>query len=100
MVSLCYEMTMSSWSVAEAKARFSALVARAVKSPQRITRRGRPVAVVTGIDPSGQAQPTTAPHPMREFLARCAELRRQGDLGLVVMPRKPQRARPDPFRAR
>jgi len=47
MVILCYEVTMSTWSVADAKAHFATLVARAEKSPQRITRRGRPVAVVT-----------------------------------------------------
>ena len=68
MVILCYEMTMSTWSVAEAKAKFSTLVARAGKSPQRITRRGQPVAVVTGINASGQAQPATSPNPMRDFL--------------------------------
>jgi prevent-host-death family protein len=97
MVISCYEMTMSTWSVAEAKARFATLVARAGKSPQRITRRGRPVAVVTGIDESGQAQPAAYRHPMRDFLGRCAELRAAGDLGLVLTPRKPQRTRPNPF---
>jgi prevent-host-death family protein len=100
MVISCYEMTMSTWSVAEAKAKFSTLVARAGKSPQRITRRGRPVAVVTGIDAAGQALPTTAPHPMRDFLARCVELGRRGELGLVLPRRKAQRARPNPFGAR
>lgn len=99
MVISCYEMTMTTWSVAEAKARFSTLVARAGKSPQRITRRGRPVAVVTGIDASGRAQPATTPHPMHDFLTRCAELRAGGDLGLVLPTRKPQRARPSPFGA-
>jgi len=97
MVISCYEMTMSTWSVAEAKARFSTLVARAGKAPQRITRRGRPVAVVTGIDASGQIQPATPSHPMRNFLGRCAELRGDGDLGLALPPRQAQRARPNPF---
>ena len=97
MVISCYEMTMSTWSVAEAKARFSTLVARAGKAPQRITRRGRPVAVVTGIDASGQPQPPVTFHPMRDFLGRCAALRADGDLGLFLPPRKPQRARPNPF---
>ena len=97
MVISCYDMTMSSWSVAEAKARFSTLVTRAGKSPQRITRRGRPVAVVTGIDASGQLQPTASHNPMRDFLGRCAELSTGGDLGLNLPSRKPQRARPSPF---
>jgi prevent-host-death family protein len=100
MVISWYEMTMSNWSVAEAKARFATLLARADKSPQRITRRGRPVAVVTGIDETGQAHPAPAPHPMRDFLGRCAELRGDGDLGLVLRPRKPQRGRPSPFGSR
>jgi prevent-host-death family protein len=100
MVISCYEMTMSIWSVAEAKARFATLVARAGKSPQRITRRGRPVAVVTGIDASGQAHQATTPHPMRDFLGRCAELRGTDDLGLVLPPRKSQRPRPNPFGTR
>jgi prevent-host-death family protein len=90
-------MTMSTWSVAEAKAKFATLVARAGKSPQRITRRGRPVAVVVGIDESGQALPAADRHPMRDFLGRCADLRAAGDLGLVLTLRKPQRARPNPF---
>jgi len=90
-------MTMSTWSVAEAKARFATLVARAEKSPQRITRRGRPVAVVTGVNEPGQTQSAAYRHPMRDFLGRCAELRAAGDLGLVLPPRKPQRARPNPF---
>jgi prevent-host-death family protein len=93
-------MSMSSWSVAEVKARFSTLVARAGKSPQRITRRGRPVAVVTGVDDAGRAQPATSHHPMHDFLERCAELRATGDLGLVVRPRKRQHARPNPFGTR
>jgi prevent-host-death family protein len=97
MVISCYEMTMSSWSVAEAKAKFSTLVARAEKSPQRITRRGRPVAVITAIDPSGRGREAVPSHPMRDFLERCVELRGDGDLGLVLQPRKARRARPSPF---
>jgi prevent-host-death family protein len=100
MVISCYKMTMSTWSVAEAKAKFSTLVARAEKSPQRITRRGRAVAVVTGIDESGQARPAAPRHPMRDFLGRCAELRAGESLGLVLPRRKPLRARPSPFGAR
>jgi prevent-host-death family protein len=93
-------MTMSSWSVAEAKARFATLVARAEKSPQRITKRGRPVAVVTGIDASRQAPSTLSRNPMHDFLKRCAELTAPGDLGLDLPPRKPRRARPSPFGGR
>jgi prevent-host-death family protein len=93
-------MTMSRWSVAEAKAKFSMLVARAAKSPQFITRRGQPVALVTGVDASGQVQPALPSHPMRDFLDRCMALRADGDLGLVLPARKAQRARPNPFGTR
>jgi prevent-host-death family protein len=92
-------MTMSTWSVAKAKAQFSTVVARAGKSPQRITRRGRPVAIVTGIDPSGQVMPIASANPMGDFLRRCAELRSDGDLGLVLKARKAARFRPSPFGA-
>jgi prevent-host-death family protein len=38
------------WSVAEAKARLSEMVESAARSPQTITRNGKPVVVVVGID--------------------------------------------------
>jgi prevent-host-death family protein len=40
-------LTANTWSVAEAKARFSELIERArLEGPQRISRKGRPAAVV------------------------------------------------------
>ena len=39
-----------SWSVADAKARFSELVEQAGAAPQTVTRNGKPVAVVVGIE--------------------------------------------------
>jgi prevent-host-death family protein len=42
---------MASWAVAEAKAKFSAVVAQAqTKGPQQITKGGKPVAVVISIE--------------------------------------------------
>jgi len=42
---------VATWGVAEAKAKFSALVERAqVEGPQQITKGGEPVAVVVSID--------------------------------------------------
>ena len=38
------------WSVADAKARFSELVEQAGAAPQTVTRNGKPVAVVVGIE--------------------------------------------------
>ena len=41
---------MSSWSLQDAKNRFSAVVAAAVAGePQRVTRRGRPAVVVVAV---------------------------------------------------
>jgi prevent-host-death family protein len=40
-----------SWTIAEAKARFSEVIDRAArKGPQTVTRRGRPAAVIVGND--------------------------------------------------
>lgn len=97
MVISWYEMTMSSWSVADAKARFSKLVARAAKSPQRITRRGRPVAIVTRPAEDDAGNGPKPPHPMEEFLRRCEALRAEGALDLTLPPRKRDRRRSDPF---
>ena len=42
---------MGTWAVAEAKAKFSAVVAQAqVKRPQQITKGGKPVAVIISIE--------------------------------------------------
>lgn len=43
-------MAASSWTVAEAKARFSELIERARTRPQTITRRGRSAAVVVSVE--------------------------------------------------
>jgi prevent-host-death family protein len=99
MVTLRYEMTMSSWTVAAAKARFSALVAGARRRPQRITKRGRPVAVVMGVDHyqrvSGRAE--RAPHPMAAFLSLTDRMRRAGGLELKPPRRRVGGPRPSPF---
>lgn len=38
------------WAVADGKARFSELIAKAADAPQTITRNGQPVAVLVGIE--------------------------------------------------
>jgi len=105
MVISSYKMTMSSssWSIAAAKARFSAVVLGARKSPQRITRRGRDVAVVVSAEQYerlANLDSRQGEHPMRTFLAFCEELRQTGDLDLRLPPRRVRRARPDPFRSK
>lgn len=42
--------TEKEWSVADAKARFSEMLDTVTRSPQTITRNGKPVAVVVSVD--------------------------------------------------
>ena len=94
-------MTMSRWSIADAKARFSKLVLQVGEGPQHITRRGQEVAVL--IAPADyerlkrSAERRDDHHPMRAFLEATDALRGGEDLGLTVPPRKRRKARPDPF---
>ena len=41
---------MAQFNISEAKARFSELVEKAHAGPQTVTRNGKPVAIVVGID--------------------------------------------------
>lgn len=43
-------MTRATWSVAEAKAKFSEVIDRAASQPQTITRKGRAAAVVVSVE--------------------------------------------------
>ncbi len=92
-------MTISSWSVARAKARLSEVVAETRRGPQRITKRGRPVAVVVSAEAFENLRPEgSGPHPMRAFLARSEELREGGTLDLKLPARRAGRKRANPFR--
>src|SRR5262245_57604819 len=94
-------MTMSGWSIADAKARFSELVLQVRERPQRVTKRGRDVAVVIAPDEYERLQKAAdrgANQPMRAFLDAAAALRAGEDLGLTLPPRKRKKGRPDPFR--
>lgn len=91
---------MSNWSIAEAKARFSELVLMVRETPQRLTKRGKPVAVVLSADEYERLQEAvrrSENQPMRAFLRAAEALRAGEDLGLVVPPRRHRKARPDPF---
>jgi prevent-host-death family protein len=99
MVMIHLFMTMSSWSVAAAKARLSELIGRAPREPQRITKRGRPVAVVVSPEAYEELSAPAArreAHPMKAFLETCARLRRAGDLDLKI-PRRRSSRRRNPF---
>jgi prevent-host-death family protein len=83
----------SSWSVAEAKARFSTLMERATTSPQTVRRRGKPVAVVVSVE---QFAASDEGARWRRFLAVSGEIRREGG-GVIRVPRRAPRP---PLRAR
>lgn len=96
------EVTMSDWSIADAKARFSELVLRVRESPQRVTKRGRNVAVVLAPDEYARllrAAERAEHQPMRAFLDAVAALRTKGELELELPRRRRASAkgRPDPF---
>jgi prevent-host-death family protein len=93
-------MTMSDWSIADAKARFSELVLRVRESPQRVTKRGRDVAVVVAPEEYARlvsASKTAERQPMATFLRAAEALRSGGDLGLELPKRRRTRGRGDPF---
>ena len=92
------------WNIARAKASLSELVRAAGESPQEIENRGRPVAVVLGIDAyralvERAARTDAMPH-MREFLDASAELRRQGGAELELPARTTRTSPLDPPRKR
>jgi prevent-host-death family protein len=59
----------TSWSVAEAKAKFSEVIARAeAKGPQTVTRHGRKVAVI--VSPEEWERRTRRKGTIVEFFAR------------------------------
>jgi prevent-host-death family protein len=63
---------MASWGVAQAKAKFSEVVEQAkTKGPQEITKGGKPVAVLIGIDQWKQWQRDERPkESLIEFFRR------------------------------
>jgi len=94
---------MSEWSIAEAKARFSELVLSVRERPQRVTKRGRNVAVVIAPDEYARlsgAVERREQQPMRAFLEAAEKLRAGEALGLELPRRKRAKARKDPFGSR
>ena len=57
---------LTSWSIADAKARFSEVVERAGTEPQMITRNGKPAAVL--VSPEEWGRKTDRKGSLAEFL--------------------------------
>lgn len=89
-----------SWSVSEAKAKLSALLAKARRAPQVIENRGEEVAVVLSIEEYERLQQQAAlprPTPLAEFLDFTSKLKNEGDLSFELPRRRHDRHRPGPF---
>ncbi|MDX2014077.1 MAG: type II toxin-antitoxin system Phd/YefM family antitoxin [Myxococcaceae bacterium] len=79
------------WSVSEAKAKLSALLAKTRRGPQVIENRGEEVAVVLSVTEyqrllALEAQPRKT--PMQAYLESLEQLRSRGDLSLELPPRR------------
>ena len=72
-------MADSTWTVAEAKARFSELIERARTRPQTITRRGQPAAVVVSVEEWERKSKRIG--NLAEFFAGSPLRRSQADIG-------------------
>jgi prevent-host-death family protein len=91
-------MTTAHWSVAQAKASLSRLLADAARLPQVIERRGTPIAVVVSIADYQQAlgDPAEAAKRLgkwRTFLRTSSDLRTAGGAALTL-PRRVARKSP------
>lgn len=89
-----------SWSVAEAKAKLSEVLARAKRSPQVIESRGEPVAVVLSLHEFDRLKAASAgPRKtgMQLWLEQVESMKRDGDMELQLPPRQSEPMRPDPF---
>lgn len=80
-----------SWSVSEAKAKLSALLAKARRVPQVIENRGEEVAVVMSMDEyrrlkAAEAAPKET--PMQAWLAAVEKLKAGRDLAIELPPRR------------
>lgn len=92
-------MTKAHWSVAQAKASLSRVLAEAALLPQVIERRGKPVAVVVSIDDYQQAlgdpaDASTRLGKWRSFLRASGALRAAGGATLAASRRE---VRKSPF---
>jgi prevent-host-death family protein len=90
-------MTKAHWSVAQAKASLSRVLADAALLPQVIERRGKPVAVVVSMADYQQAlgDPAEASRRLgkwRSFLRTSSELRAAGGAALSLPRRETRRS--------
>ena len=88
------------WSVSEAKARLSEVLAKARKAPQLIESRGEPVAVVLSKDEFDRLrslEATRRPTELARLIEFTDQLKAKGDLEMKLPPRALERERPTPF---
>jgi prevent-host-death family protein len=92
-------MTMKTarrWSVAAAKAHFSALLELAEQAPQVVERRGKPVAVVVGAGDFSKigelGSGTLFEARWKRFLNLSARVRAEGGAELEIPRRRPRRS--------
>ncbi|MBI4565997.1 MAG: type II toxin-antitoxin system prevent-host-death family antitoxin [Planctomycetes bacterium] len=87
-------MLRSRWNLAAAKAGMSRLIRRSRRSPQIVQRRGRPVAVVLGIEDYRRvAEREESARRWRAVLAASADVRAGGRIRLRL-PRRVRRRSP------
>lgn len=88
-----------SWSVSEAKARLSALLARARRAPQVIESRGEGVAVVLSLaeyERLRALERSPRETAMQAWLAEVERLKAGTDLSIELPPRRASDDRPGP----
>lgn len=87
-------MTKAHWSVAQAKASLSKVLAAAAGAPQVIEKRGKPVAVVVAMDDYQEAlgDPAKPRGSWAAFLRKSDELRAAGGATLAVSRRKTRKS--------
>lgn len=99
MVMSRVKMVMT-WSVAEAKAKFSEVLDRAREEPQFVESRGRPKAVVVSAEDFARLKALEAQSRrpgLLDFLAQCEALREEGPLDLEPPARAIETERQPPF---
>lgn len=85
---------MKDWSIAEAKAQFSRLVADAVSEPQVLYNRGKPVAAVINYDVYQQIKTNLEANQKRPLKDLLAELRTIDDEADLEIPERINRSLP------
>jgi prevent-host-death family protein len=86
-----------SWSVAEARARLSQVIQEATREPQVLDNRGRPVAVVVGVEAWEAFERWRRTNPARTMAAAVAEIQTLCDDAGYDLELAPREARANAF---